>query len=157
MGHQKARSLTQGPTDSWGAGMWMQTCLPGGCAFNHCSWLLSSFTGWYYQSGGPWTPRTSIDELQKGVEGESPECSKKCAFPLWGVSMHLIRFSDPINIRASILESYSVVRLWQVEESMANWAEQDEDSDWMEQTRSWMGECRVWRWGEGNKLWVRKE
>lgn len=27
---------------------------------------------------------------------------------------------------------------------MANWAEQDEDSDWMEHTRIWMGECRVW-------------
>lgn len=86
---------------------------------------------------GSWTPRTSIDGLQKGAGGASPECSKKCAFPLRGVSMHLVRFSDPIDIRTSIPESYSVVRLWQVKERMANWAEQDEDSDWMEQTRIW--------------------
>lgn len=101
MGHKEVRCLTQGHTDSWEAGMWTHTCLPGGCALQYHSLLLSSpETDINMESRDT---RMSIRELQKGIEGESPACVRVCIFPWRSMFIPLLRFSDPINLRTIIL------------------------------------------------------
>lgn len=75
------------------------------CSFSRCS-LQLTFTAVLRLTlsiQGPRAPRPSIGELQKGVEENHLSVQKNMHSPQ-SVSILLIRFSDPINLRTSIQE-----------------------------------------------------
>lgn len=135
--------------------MWTQTYLPRGCALNHCSLQPSISEGWRYQSGVHGhlgQPSVSFKKVAGRVNALSIQESthfspRRCA------SLPLRRFSDPINLRTSILESG--YREPQSSKTSCKWRRvwpTGQNRDRAVCGGIWMGGCQVRRWGGGEEV-----